>query len=509
MIRRCVVVDATTPGSLENNEVRGCCVFRRIEKENFAVMYGKVTDDIIKELKVIVGENAVITEKDKMIDYSHDEFPLEEIHQYPEVVVKPGNTVAVSEVMKLANKYRIAVTPRGGATGLAGGCVPINKGIVLSLENMNSIIEVDRANLMVVSEAGASLMNMYKEIHKEGLFFPPHPGDESATVGGVVATNAGGARALKYGVIRNFIRGIEVVLPTGEIVNFGGKIVKTSTGYSLLHLMTGSEGTLGIITKATISLLPPPKAMMTLVAPFESMSDAIKTVPEIIVNKILPMAIEFLEIEPIKVTEDFMNKKWPSGLGRAHLMIIIDASSEDEIMKLAESVADVCTANGALDVFIADNDNKQKEILDLRSHMYEAIKSHVLEILDICVPPARIAEFVNFVHELQKKYNVWLPSYGHAGDGNVHTHLMKGKYIDGKIQSVPEAEWRASFKQVRNELHEYGVKLGGVLSGEHGVGLVKKEYLPMMFDKTTLKLMKEIKAVFDPNNILNPGKIVD
>ncbi len=463
----------------------------------------------MQKLKIIVGESNVITEKDKMIDYSHDEFPLNWIHKYPEVVVKPATTEAVSELMKLANQYNLPVTPRGAATGLCGGCVPLYGGIVLSLENLNRIIEVDKNNLMVVSEAGASLMKLYAAIEKEGLFFPPHPGDESATVGGVVATNAGGARALKYGVIRNFIRGVEVVLPTGEIINLGGKTIKSSTGYSLLHLLTGSEGTLGIITKATISLLPPPKSMMTLVAPYDNLHDAINTVPDIIVNKILPMAIEFIEREPITMAEDFLNKKWPCTQGKAHLMIIVDGSSEDEVMKLSESIAEVCMSKNAVDVFIAETAAKQKEILDIRSHLYEAIKAYTLEILDISVPPAQVANFVDKIHELSQRNDMWLPTYGHAGDGNVHTHLMKAKFVDGKPQLISEEEWKSKYKQVRKELHEYGIKLGGVISGEHGIGLVKKEYLQLMFDSVQMNILKNIKKSFDPNNILNPGKIFD
>jgi glycolate oxidase len=470
-------------------------------------MYNKVNDVIVKKLAVIAGEKNLITDREKMLDYSHDEFSLEDIRNFPEVVVKPGDTRQVSEIMKLCAGENIPLTPRGAGTGLCGGCVPRFGGIVMSFERMNRIIEIDEENLLATAEAGASLRDFYEAVEKKGLFFPPHPGDESATIAGMIATNAGGARAVKYGVIRNFVRGIEVVMPDGEIVEAGGKFLKNSSGYSLLHLLVGSEGTLGIITRAIIALQAPPAAMYTLVVPYHELGDAIRTVPRIIRGKILPMAVEFIEKKPIEVSEDFLDRKWPCKEGAAHLMIIIDGASEDEVMKTAEAIGEICLENNAIDVFIADSKAKQQNVLDIRSHIYETIKNHMLEILDVSVSRARIADFVTAVHEIEKTSGIWLPVYGHAADGNVHVHLMKSTWEGGVWTEIPG--WREKYRRVRDEIHALGKEYGGMVSGEHGIGLVKKEYLETFVGGRQVELMKGIKKVFDPGNVLNPGKVFD
>ncbi len=470
--------------------------------------YNKVDNEILERLRIICGTENVITDKEKLIDYSHDEYPRQEIKSYPEVVVKPRNEQEVAEVLKLANENLIPVTPRGAATGLAGGCVPVYGGIVLSLENMNRIIEIDKQNFVVVTESGVPLMKFFKEIEQQGLFFPPHPGDESAMIGGVIATNAGGSRAVKYGVIRNFVRGIEVVLPNGNIIQCGGKLIKNSAGYSLLNLFIGSEGTLGVITKATIAVVPPLASVVTLVVPFENIDSAINAVPEILRSNVLPMAIEFVELEPIILTEKLLNKSWPTKQGSAHLMIIIDAQDKDTALSFAEKVAEVCEKYNAMEVFIADTTDKQQTILEIRSHLYESIKNFTVEILDIAVPIAKIAEFVNNIHEIEKKYGIWLPTYGHAGDGNVHIHYMKGKFVNGEIIQLKESEWQPKLEEVIDKIIDLGLQLGGSITGEHGVGLVKKKYMGKMYSAEYLSLLKSIKNVFDPKNILNPGKII-
>jgi len=440
-----------------------------------------------------------------MIDYSHDEYFLEDIHQFPEAVIKPENTQKVSEIIKLCAQENIPLTPRGSATGLCGGSVPVIGGLSLSFENMTRIEEVDPSNLTVTVESGVKLMDFYPAVEKAGLFFPPHPGDESATFGGMIATNAGGARAVKYGVIRNFIKGIEAVLATGEIINIGGKYIKSSSGYNLLNLLIGSEGTLAVITKAIISLLPPPGAIYTLIAPYENLHDAINTVPALIKGRILPMAVEFVEKEVITLSESHLNKKWPCQQGNAFLIIIIDASSEDEAMILAEKVSKVCTKNRALDLFVADSREKQENILKIRSHIYDSIKKHMLELLDISVPRSEIARFVDETHKLEKEHDIWIPTYGHAADGNVHHHIMKARWQDGEWKET--AGWKEKYPAVRKKLHELGKQYNGAVSGEHGIGMVKKEYLEMFLGKKQVRLMKEIKKVFDTSGILNPGKI--
>jgi len=470
-------------------------------------MYNKVNPSIIDELKQIAGSSHVFTEQGDLVDYSHDEYSLDDIAAFPEAAVKPSNTKQVSEIIRLCSRNQIPLTARGSGTGLCGACVPSFGGIVLTFENMHRILEIDTQNLTSTVEAGLMLRDFYPAIEEKGLFFPPHPGDESATIGGVIATNAGGARAVKYGVIRNFITGIEVVLPNGEIVHFGGKFVKNSTGYSLMHLMIGSEGTLGLVTGATIALMAPPKEIMTLVVPYNSLHDAIGTVPAIIENKILPMAVEFLDRETAMLSAEHLNKTWPCTQGKAHLMIIVDGSNEDEVMNLAETIGNVCMAHNALDVFAADTQTKQRDILDIRSSIYEAMRNYMLEILDITVPRSQIARFVEAVDQVAEENGMWLPTYGHAADGNVHTHLMRYRWLEGEW--VETENWEEKYPIARKRLHELGKKYQGICSGEHGIGIVKKEYLKSFLEPSQIELMRGIKQTFDPGGILNPGKIFD
>jgi glycolate oxidase len=470
-------------------------------------VYKKVDAAAIDALRVIVGEKNVLTNREELDDYSHDEFSMDDIRRLPDAVVKPRNTSEVQAVAKLCNEKRVPLTARGAGTGLCGGCVPAFGGVVVTFENMKHVIEVDANNMTATVESGLMLMEFYPAIEEKGLFFPPHPGDESATIGGVIATNAGGARAVKYGVIRNFVKGIEAVLADGTAVNLGGKFIKDSSGYSLMHLLIGSEGTLGLVTRATLALMPPPQVLITLVAPFEGIHDAINTVPAIIQKKILPLAVEFVGRETAQLSADFLDKTWPCGKGDAHLMIILDGSSEAEVMALAESVSEVCTANKALDVFVADTRAKQQEILEIRSNIYEAMRNEMLEILDITVPRASIAGFVDGVQAIEKESGLWLPTYGHAADGNVHTHLMRRRWKDGQWTEIDG--WREKMPSVRGRLHDLGRSFQGICSGEHGIGLVKKEYLKSFLTDRHIGLMRDIKKVFDPNGILNPGKIFD
>jgi len=472
-------------------------------------MYKKVNKDIREKLERIVGCENLTFDSEKMVDYSHDEFSLADIARMPELVIKPKKTEEVAEIIRLANKEMIPVTPRGGATGLCGGCVPSCGGIVLSLENMNQILEIDLDNQMAVVEAGVTLSDFYSAVEEAGLFFPPHPGEESAMIGGVIATNAGGSRAVKYGVIRNYVRGLEVVLPTGTIVHLGGKLMKSSMGYNLLNLIIGSEGTLGIITKATILLMPPAQVTRSLIIPYDDLDNAIETVPLLIRRKMLPMAVEFIDREVIQITEEFLRKKWPCSEGKTYLLIIIDASSEEELDRLSEIVAETCMEKRALDVYVADSPEKQRQVLDIRSKIYEAIKAHTVEILDIVVPRAEISKHVRKVHETSQKYGIWLPTFGHAADGNVHTHIMKARLENGNIIPVPEEEWREKIDKVRKELYRDSKTRGGMISGEHGIGIVKKPFLSYVLEEEEIRLMKGIKSLFDPRRILNPNKIFD
>ena len=472
-------------------------------------MYNTPHQNTIKALQNIVGESHCIHQKEIMVDYSHDEFSLMDIARMPDVVVKPQSAEEISQILELANKENIPVTPRGGATGLCGGCIPVFGGIVLSLERMDRILEIDLANQMAVVEAGVRLMDFYQSVEEAGLFFPSHPGEESAMIGGVLANNAGGARAVKHGVFRNYVRGLDVILPSGKIISVGGKIMKNSTGYNLLNLFIGSEGTLGVISKAVIQLMPSPQIIRSLIIPYDELEKAIDTVPILINKKILPLAVEFVPREVIQITEKFLNKKWPSTQGNTYLLIILDASGKEEIDRLSMEVGEICLESGALDVYVADSEQKQQQVLEIRSKIYEAIKNITLEILDIVVPRAEIAQHVKKIQEVSKKYDIWLPTFGHAADGNVHTHIMKARYVNGTVVPVSEDKAKKKLELIRRDLYLDCRERKGMISGEHGIGLVKKPYLSLVVDPEEISLMKGIKSIFDPNNILNPGKIFD
>jgi glycolate oxidase len=467
-------------------------------------MDAETREDLIR----VVGRENALTDPEAMIDYGHDEFSLRDISCLPDIVLKPVSPFQVAAILETASEERIPVTPRGGATGLCGGCVPSAGGISLSLERMDKVLEIDAANQMAWVEAGLTLREFEKAVEEAGFYFPPHPGEESAMIGGMIATNAGGSRAVKYGVIRNYIRGLEIVTPAGDILTLGGKLIKSSTGYNLLQLMIGSEGTLGVITKAVIQIMAKPAATRSLVIPFAGLEAAIDAVP-LILKSVVPLALEFVPLEVIRLSEEHLNRKWPCSAGETHVLVILDAASGEEMDRASETVAEIALAAGALDVFVADTPAKQDNVLAIRSKIYEAIKRDTIEILDICVPRAEVAAHVKKVRELEAKYGVWLPTFGHAGDGNVHTHIMKCRREGGRFVPVPEAEWRETLERVRAGLYADGAARGGVISGEHGIGLVKKPYLEGCLSPEHVALMRGIKKVFDPRGILNPGKVFD
>jgi len=468
-----------------------------------------ITPAVRAEIEAAVGAANAFSDPERTCDYGHDEFSMKEIAHEPDLVVRPGTTAEVAAVLRIANANGLPVTPRGGATGLCGGCVPVCGGIVLSLERMARVLEVDADNQMAVTEAGVRLSDFAKTVEEAGLYFPPHPGDESAMMGGLVAANAGGSRAVKYGTIRNYVRGLEMVTPAGDVLRLGGKLEKSSTGYNLMHLVIGSEGTLGVVTQATLHLKAKPGIMRSLVVPFEALEPALETVPLIMKRGIVPLAVEFLEIEPIVITEEHLHKKWPTKLGKTHLLVILDATTDEEMDRLSEAVAEVCCEKGAMDVFIADTPSKQDEVLAIRSKIYDAIKSGTVEILDIAVPRAEVAAHVRRVREVAAQYDIWLPTFGHAADGNVHTHIMKARFENGAMTPVPESEWRPKTDPVREALFRDAKARGGVISGEHGIGLVKKPYLSLVLDEREIEIMRGIKKAFDPRGIMNPGKIFD
>ncbi len=460
--------------------------------------YGKVTDNLIALLTEIVGDKNILT-GDERENYSRDETP-ESQPVLPEVVVKPGDTGSVAKILKLANERNIPVTPRGGGTGLSGGAVPIYGGIVLSLERMNRILEIDEDNFVATVEPGVTLADFYQAVEERGLYYPLYPGETSATIGGNVATNAGGMRAVKYGVTRHFVLGLEAVLPTGETIQTGGKFVKCATGYDLTQLITGSEGTLALITKIILKLTTPPGRREILFIPFHNLHDAIGSVPDILKEKILPVGIEFMEKDIINMTEQYTGKEIPLHDYEAFLMIIVEAESEDEIHRIASHIGEICLSHGAVDVFIPGSERAKRNLLDAREKFYSVIGHFgMLDIADVVVPRSRIAEFVERTKRTASEHGLRLIAYGHAGDGNVHLHPLGA----GKDKSVEK------LRELLREIYEIGISLGGTISGEHGLGLAKKGYLHMVADKDKMDLLKRVKRAFDPNNIMNPGKVFD
>jgi len=454
-------------------------------------------EEILSELRSIVGDDWVVTGEDRVQGYLYDETPPPMLPEASKdiVVVKPGNTEEVSEIIKLANRHKIPVFPRGGGTGLVGACVPTLSGIVLSLERMNKIT-VDRENLIAEAEAGATLADLIKAAEDAGLFFPLHPGDEGAQIGGLLACNAGGVRAIKTGVMRNYVKGMEVVLPTGEILTLGGKLVKNNAGYDLMHLIIGSEGTLGIITKAWIRLQPKAAASATIVIPFRDRETALKAVPAIFHEGIIPLAIEYMEKDLLEKTAKQLGLTWPCKEGDHQLMLILTETSESALYDECEKLMNLCEKLGSLEPLLAESREEQETILKIRSEIYSALRPNLIDILDTTVPPAQLVELIKTAEELGKKYNTYLPVFGHAGDGNLHIHIMK------------EEGWtEEEYDRLRDEIYQKAVELGGTITGEHGIGYTRKKSIEKFLDKKALELMKAIKRIFDPNNILNPDKI--
>jgi len=450
---------------------------------------------VIESLENIVGKSYVITDRKRMESYLVDE-TAEPVRPKPAkevVLVKPANTEEVSKVLEFANKNKVPVFPRGGGTGLVGGAIPTENGIILSMERMNKI-EIDKENLMVVAEAGVTLEKLLSSADDAGLFFHLHPGDETAQVGGLVATNAGGSRAVKYGVLRNYVRGMEVVLPTGEVLTLGGKLQKNNVGYDLMHLIIGSEGTLAVITKVILRLYPKFGATATLIVPYNSRHDAINSVPKILQDGRMPLAIEYVEKDLMEKTAKHLGEAWPAKEGNCYLLIIEAESSRDQVLSESLRISEICKENGSLEPLFVEPRDEQERILRIRSNIFSALKSDTADILDTTVPPANIGKLIDAVDEIAKKYNTYLPAYGHVGDGNLHVHIMKREGKD--LEHI---------EKLRREIYEVTLKLGGVITGEHGIGKIRTKSLPLYLNEKELELMRKIKKIFDPNNILNPG----
>ncbi len=470
--------------------------------------YHKVTKDIVEELKQIVGDKHVIfDDEEKMEEYSHDEVAEVKFHGMPEVVVKPNRTEEISAIMKLANRENIPVTPQGAKSGLSGGGVAAIGGILLNVERMNRILEIDKANMMAVAEPGIITNDFSAEVQKEGLFFAGYPMSLlTCYLGGNVAENAGGGKAIKYGVTGRYIIGLEVVLPSGEIAFFGGKRVKDVTGYNMVQLMVGSEGTLGIFTKIIVKLIPLPKAKIDMMVLFEDLQTAIDVVPKIMTEVgVIPTGIEFMDQLTLETCCKHLgqNPDQYKNAG-AFLIIEVDGNDEEQVLNECLDIGDLCTDNGAIDAFVAQTPADQEKIWALRRNAAEAFKaiSPRQSLEDIVVPMSTIPRVLPILRDLSKKHEVFIPCYGHAGDGNLHATVIKNP-------DHTDEHWQDLLPKVLTDLYSEIYKLGGTISGEHGVGSKLKQYLPLVLGKTEIESMKSIKRALDPNNILNPGKIFD
>ena len=464
------------------------------------MQYKKITNNDIEYFKSVCSSERIYTGNDIHDDFTHDEMP--EYGKFtPELLVEALNAHEVSKIMEYAYKNNIPVTPRGSGTGLCGGAVAIKGGLMLSLAKMNRILEIDEENLVTTVEPGILLMELSKAVEEKGLMYPPDPGEKSATVGGNVMTNAGGMRAIKYGVTRDYVMGMEVVLPDGEIIKLGGKVAKNSSGYSLKDLLIGSEGTLGIVTQLNLKLIPLPKKAISLLVPFDNLDKCIEAVPNIIKSKAVPTAVEFMQREVIEEAEKYLGKKFPDKSSDAYLLLTFDGDSTEEIEKIYDATAKLCLELGAVDVYISDTEERQESIWSARGAFLEAIKSSTDEMdeCDVVVPRNKIAVFMKYVNELEDRYEIRIRSFGHAGDGNLHIYVCK----DG----MEDALWRNKLDSIMNDLYEKAVELEGQVSGEHGIGHAKKEFLKHSLGNTQVRLMKSIKSCFDPKNILNPGKV--
>jgi len=462
-------------------------------------MYNKVLDTDVATLKKIVGDEAVLVGSEISEDYGHDE--LGGIVSMPEVLVRVSSTEEVSKVMKLAYERCIPVTVRGSGTGLVGAAVALHGGILLETAKMNKILELDRENLTVTVQPGVLLMELAAFAEENDFLYPPDPGEKSATIGGNISTNAGGMRAVKYGVTRDYVRALTVVLPNGEILNLGAKVAKNSSGYSLKDLIIGSEGTLAIITEAVLKLVPLPKVSVSLLVPFADMKSAIEAVPHIIRSKVIPTAIEYMSRDTILFSESYLGKKFPDTKNDAYILLTFDGATDAQVEADMKIVADLCLEIGALDAYIVDTEERRKSVWSARGAFLEAIKASTTEMdeCDVVVPVNKVDYFIKFTHALADELNLRIPSFGHAGDGNLHIYVCR----DG----LDDESWEKKLTEAFDRMYKTAEMIGGLVSGEHGIGFAKREFLKRQYGETPIALMQGIKRTFDEKNILNPGKI--
>jgi len=467
------------------------------------VTTSRLTHEHIEAFKKIVGDAFVFVDNESLFTYSHDE--TETLSFLPDVVIKPRTAEEISQVMKICNRDLIPVTPRGAGTGLSGGALPHLGGVLLSTERMNTIIQIDERNLQVTTEPGVITEVLQNAVKEKGLFYPPDPSSRgSCFIGGNISENSGGPKAVKYGVVRDYVLNLEIVLPTGEIIWTGANVLKNSTGYNLTQLVVGSEGTLGIVTKIVLKLIPLPQYDLLMLVPFRSLEKASEAVSAIFRAGFTPSGLELVEIDALKIVSRMVDSHAVpvSDDIAAHLIIEVDGNNMEVLMNDMEQISALMQQYDGGEVFFADDAQQKAELWKLRRRTAEAVKiaGYTIEE-DTVVPRAELPALIKGVKELGRLHNFQAVCYGHAGDGNLHIRIRK----EGTPNSHGDEEMMKSLRA----LFELVKALGGTISGEHGVGLIQKGYMDIVFEEAQLQIMRGIKKTFDPNNILNAGKIFD
>lgn len=463
--------------------------------------FTKITPEHIALFQAIAGKENVLFDASSLSDYSQDE--TEDLSFLPEVVIKPNSPEQIAEILKICNTNRIPLTPRGAGTGLSGGALPVFGGVVLSTEKLNRIIEIDERNLQATVEPGVITQVFQEAVIEKGLFYPPDPSSRgSCFLGGNLAESAGGPRAVKYGVTKEYVLNIQLVLPTGEIIWTGANVLKNSTGYNLTQLIVGSEGTLGVITKIVFKLLPYPKKNVVMLIPFVSATKACESVSAVFRAGIIPSAMEFMERDAIDWAI-----KYVSGITipmkdsiQAHLLVEVDGNDMDVMMKEVERISEIMEQHECDEILFADTEEQKQNLWRMRRSIGEAVKSHsIYKEEDTVVPRAELPVLLSGVKEIGKRYGFRSVCYGHAGDGNLHVNIIKAEMSDEK--------WNTEIAKAIREIFTLCKELNGTISGEHGIGWVQKSYMDIVFHPKALELQKEIKNLFDPNGIMNPGKM--
>jgi len=464
--------------------------------------YQKITPRIVKKVEGIVGKRGILSQKEDMEPYSHDETPG--LSFPPELVVKVKEPEQVAELLALCDKERIPITPRGGGTGLTGGAVPLKGGIVLSFEQMNKIKDIDAENFMTVVQPGVINGNLQRELAKYELFYPVNPASlDSCTIGGNVAESSSGANAVKYGGTKEYVCGLEVILPGGKLIRAGGKLVKNVTDYRLIQILLGSEGTLAAITEIILRVIPLPRVKLDLIVPLNNLSSIQGILSEIWKRKIIPTSIEYIDKATVKITRDYVehSPSFPQALH--YLLIGIDGKEEKEVTRDVEVIGEICLEEGVEDILVAEDRPDQEKLWKFRQSVRDALLAFSSMMIeeDIVVPRSRITHFLEKINQVCQEQNLTAGIFGHLGDGNVHLNFLE--------QNSQQEKWKLQVEKALKKLFKIAISLGGKISGEHGIGVVKKTYLPWVVSETELEIMKKVKLSFDPNNILNPGKIFD